>query len=144
MIRKQSSFIDSPGVVELTKKPLFFFGEPGAGVILLGYLVEPDKLKNLIIWTVSLGAAVTMPLSKSRPIQLLSLPLAAVAAYPFGDSKYIKFIFGMSTTMRILRIFEILLHPEYFQARGTHYTLKFVFLYVGFRVMQDLHLRSKD
>ena len=134
MLPKQASFKEDPRVAEKANDPKFFWSEPGVGVILLGALFEPDKFKELLFWILSLGGGIWLSSFKGRGAKGISLSLVLASLKPFGDGRYIRFLFGMATVMRVLLVLEVLLNAEFFEQRGAMYTTKFCFLFVSWKL----------
>jgi len=132
-LESQTSFMDDPRVVQTAKEPAFFWLEPGIGVILAGSLLEADKHHQILTWLVSLGGGIYLSSKRSRLARLFSLGLVLFSLRPFGDGKYFRFLFGMATVMRVLRVIEVLNDPEHFATRGDMYTIKYCFLYHDLR-----------
>jgi hypothetical protein len=130
-LEKSTSFKNDPRVVEKTNELMFFCSEPGAGIIFLGFLLEPHRSKDMIIWLLSLGSGCALSSQKPLLAKIGAFLLGAYALRPPGDGKYIRFFFGMATVMRFLRLCEVLLSPKYFEERGLMFTTKFCFLYVS-------------
>ena len=130
-LEKTLSYKECPRVVEKTREPAFFWLEPGVGVILLGTLVEPDKFKDIIRWVFSLTGGIWLASVKGRPAKALSLALVLSALRPFGETRYIRFLFGMATVMRVLRVIEAVNSPQAFEERGAMYTIKYSYLFVS-------------
>jgi hypothetical protein len=131
LLEKERSFKDDPLVVEKTNEPAFFWLEPGVGVILIGSLLERDKLKRSLSWLIALGGGTYLASVKNPLAKASALALATYACIPFGETRYVRFLFGMASVMRLLRVVEVLIDPKYFEDRGAMYTIKFCFLYVS-------------
>jgi hypothetical protein len=134
IVERELSYKEDPRVIGKTREPAFFWLEPGVGVILIGALLEPDKFKQLVTWLFSLGGGIWLSSCKGKPAKALSLALVLSSLRPFGDTRYVRFLLGMATVMRVLRVIEVLNNPADFEARGAMYTIKFCFLYVSFSI----------
>jgi hypothetical protein len=127
---------DDTKIVHKTRETAFFFLEPGAGVVFLGGLLEPDKIKDTFIWLASLCGGTALCMAPSTAAKALSVALIGVAVRPFGNTAYVRFFFGMAAVMRAFRVVEVLLDPKFFEERGVMYTMKFCFLYVSLDVSE--------
>jgi len=128
---KSNSVINlDPRLIDKTREPAFFLLEPGAGVISVGLLLEPDKIKQLAAWLVSLTCGTALCSQRSIIAKAASVVAVGYALVPFGSGTYLRFMFGMATVMRALRVIEVLQNPSFFEERGAMYTTKFCYLYV--------------
>lgn len=131
LLEKERSFKDDPLVVAKTREPGFFWLEPGVGVILLGTILERTKFKRIMIWMAALGGGTFLASQRGRFAKIIALSSVAFSCIPFGETRYVRFLFGMASVMRLLRVIEVLMDPVYFEQRGAMYTIKFCFLFVS-------------
>lgn len=132
--RTPSVQFDDPFVESKTREPLFFSMEPGLGMILLGLCLERAYWKDVFVWGLSLGTGSAFGCHPNKWIKALSLCSAVYALRSFGTSELGQFVFRMATVMRVLRIIEVVKdRQEFFEKKGTAYTMKFAFLYHDLR-----------